>query len=86
LQSIGGLRSDGNILPQPVLSVSTFSFKDGDVVVIVEVQPSPFPPVRYKERTYIRVGPRKAIASEIEERILTERGLPMSVLSIYVLT
>ncbi|MCG8310793.1 MAG: DUF977 family protein [Cytophagales bacterium] len=72
LQSIGGLRSDGNILPQPVVSVSTFSFKDGDVVV-VEVQPSPFPPVRYNGRTYIRVGPRKAIANEMEERILTER-------------
>ena len=50
LQSLGGLRSDGNILPQPVMSVSTFSFKDGDVVVI-EVQPSSFPPVRYKGRT-----------------------------------
>jgi len=72
LQKIGGFRSDGNILPQPIISASSYSFQDGDVVV-VEVQPSPFPPVRYKGRTYIRVGPRKGIASEMEERILTER-------------
>ncbi len=72
LQNIGGLRSDGNILPQPIMSVSSFSFKQGDVIVI-SVLPSPFPPVRYKGRTWIRIGPRKAIASEIEERILIER-------------
>jgi len=72
LQSLGGLRSDGNILPQPIISASSFSFPGGDVVVL-EVQPSPFPPVRYKGRTWIRVGPRKAVASEMEERILIER-------------
>jgi len=43
LQSLGGLRSDGNILPQPLMSVNSFSFTDGDVIVI-EVQSSPFPP------------------------------------------
>jgi len=72
LQSLGGLRSDGNILPQPVLSVSVFSFDTGDVIVL-EIQPSPFPPVRYKGKTWIRVGPRKAVANEMEERILSER-------------
>jgi ATP-dependent DNA helicase RecG len=72
LQSLGGLRSDGNILPQPIMSVSSFSLTEGDVVVI-EVRPSPFPPVRYKGRTWIRVGARKAIASEMEERLLIEK-------------
>ena len=72
LQTLGGLRSDGNILPQPILSVKAFSFDDGDVVVL-EICPSPFPPVRYKGKTWIRVGPRKAVASEMEERILIER-------------
>jgi ATP-dependent DNA helicase RecG len=72
LQSLGSLRSDGNILPQPIMSVSTFSFKAGDVIAI-EVQPSPFPPVRYKGKTWIRVGPRKAVANEMEERILIEK-------------
>ena len=37
-----------------------------------------FPPVRYKGRVYIRVGPRKAIASEQEERVLTERRVAMA--------
>lgn len=72
LQSLGGLRSDGNILPQPVMSVSVFPFDEGDVIVL-EIQPSPFPPVRYKGKTWIRVGPRKAVANEMEERILIEK-------------
>ncbi len=72
LQSLGGLRSDGNILPQPIMSVKSFSFDEGDVIVI-EVQPSPFPPVRYKGKTWIRVGARKAVANEMEERRLIER-------------
>lgn len=72
LQTLGGLRSDGNILPQPIISVESFTFAEGDVVVL-KISPSPFPPVRYKGRTWIRVGPRKAIASEMEERILIER-------------
>lgn len=72
LQNLGGFRSDGNILPQPIISVKTFNFEEGDVVV-VEITPSPFPPVRYKGKTWIRVGARKAIASEMEERVLIER-------------
>jgi len=72
LKTLGGLRSDGNILPQPIMFVSSFSFADGDVIAI-EVQPSPFPPVRYKGKTWIRVGPRKAVANDMEERILIEK-------------
>lgn len=72
LQSLGGLRSDGNILPQPIMSISVFYYENGDVIVL-EIQPSPFPPVRYKGKTWIRVGPRKAVANEMEERILIER-------------
>jgi ATP-dependent DNA helicase RecG len=72
LQSLGGLRSDGNILPQPIMSIQSFSFDGGDVIII-ETQPSPFPPVRYKGKTWIRVGPRKAVANEMEERVLIER-------------
>lgn len=63
LQNLGGFRADGNILPQPIISVKTFTFEEGDVVV-VEISPSPFPPVRYKGKTWIRVGARKAIASD----------------------
>ncbi len=72
LTNLGGIRSDGNVLPQPLMSVARFSLDGGDVAV-VEVYPSDLPPVRYRGRVYIRVGPRKAVASEQEERVLYER-------------
>jgi ATP-dependent DNA helicase RecG len=72
LQSLGGLRSDGNIQPMPTLNVQRFALAEGEVAV-VEVFPSEMPPVRYEGRTYIRVGPRRAIASEAEERRLIEK-------------
>ncbi len=74
LQKLGGIRSDGNILPQPRMNVAKFSLPDGDVAVI-EVFPSDLPPVRYKGRVYIRVGPRKAVANDQEERVLAERRI-----------
>ena len=39
------------------------------------MQPAEFPPVRYRGRIWVRVGPRKSIASEAEEKVLTERRL-----------
>lgn len=73
LQSIGGIKSNGNILPQPSLTVSeVYKCEKGDIVVI-EVFPSDLPPVRYKGRCYIRVGSRKAIANETEIRRLSEK-------------
>jgi ATP-dependent DNA helicase RecG len=74
LQNLGALRSDGNIQPLPVIVVAKLSLEGGDVAV-VEVQPSDLPPVRYKGQVWIRVGPRKAIASEQEERMLSERRI-----------
>jgi predicted HTH transcriptional regulator len=74
LQTLGALRSDGNIQPMPALTVTRFSLPGGDVAV-VEVLPADLPPVRYKGRVYIRVGPRRATATEQEERILTERRI-----------
>jgi ATP-dependent DNA helicase RecG len=72
LRNISGIRSDGNILPQPSMSVYHYSYDKGDVL-IVEVFPAHFPPVRYKGRVWIRIGPRKAIANEMEERLLMEK-------------
>lgn len=69
---ISAIRSSGNILPLPVMTVESYEFDEGDVLV-VEVQPSIYPPVRYRGRTFIRIGPRRDIASEAEERILVER-------------
>ncbi len=72
LQRLGALRSDGNIQPLPVLTVAKVSLAEGEVAVM-EVLPSDLPPVRYRGRVWIRVGPRKAVANEQEERILTDR-------------
>ena len=66
-------RDDGQILPQPVMSVFRQVHPAGGEFLVVEVHPSDLTPVRYRGRIHIRVGPRKAIASESEERRLSER-------------
>jgi ATP-dependent DNA helicase RecG len=72
LQNLAGIRSDGNIQPLPAMTVQKYSLPEGDLAV-VEVLPSDLPPVRYKGRVWIRVGPRRAVTSETEERLLSER-------------
>lgn len=72
LQNLGAIRSDGNVLPQPVLSVARFNLQGGEVAV-VEVQPSDMPPVRYKGTIWVRISPRKGRAHEQDERMLTEK-------------
>lgn len=72
MKKISGIRSDGNILPLPVMSTEKVVTDKGDVLV-VEVTPSFDTPVRYRGRTFIRIGPRRDIASAEEERILSER-------------
>ena len=72
MKKIAAIRSDGNILPIPVMSVERFDFPEGDLLV-AEVTPSFQPPVRYRGRTFVRIGPRRDIATEDEERILIER-------------
>lgn len=72
MKNIAALRSNGNILPVPTMSVENFSFPEGDLLV-AEVTPSLMPPHRYRGRTFIRIGPRRDIATEAEERILIEK-------------
>lgn len=72
LKNLGGIRSDGNVSPQPFMTVAKLSLEGGEVAV-VEVFPSDLPPVRYKGRIHIRVGPKNAYANEQEERVLIER-------------
>ena len=71
-KTITGIRSDGNIQPFPIMSVEKLSYDSGDLLV-VEVTPHKYPPIKYKGRTWIRIGPRKDIASDMEERALMER-------------
>ncbi|MCS6974701.1 MAG: putative DNA binding domain-containing protein [Cyclobacteriaceae bacterium] len=73
LQQIGNIKANGRILPPPSLVVHpVIPFDEGEVVV-VEVLPSSYPPVRFDGRCWIRVGPRQAIATVEEEKTLTER-------------
>ena len=72
LRNLAAIRSDGNVLPPPAMTVEKVVLPAGELAVVT-VQPSTVPPVRYKGRVHIRIGPRKGIASEQEERILSER-------------
>ncbi|WP_348980462.1 RNA-binding domain-containing protein [Polyangium sp. 15x6] len=72
LQSLAAFRSDGNIQPIPSINVQKWSLAGAEMAV-VEVLPSDLPPVRYKGLVWIRIGPRKGVASEQDERVLSER-------------
>lgn len=72
LKKIAAIRFDGNILPLPVMTVDKIEFPEGDLL-LAEVSPSLLPPVRYRGRVFVLIDPRRDIASEAEERLLTER-------------
>jgi ATP-dependent DNA helicase RecG len=72
LQQLSDMKTDGNILPLPALTVEKRVLK-GVEMAVVAVMPSDMPPVRYKGQIWIRSGPRRDIANAQEERILTEK-------------
>ncbi len=72
LKRLGALRSNVNLEPLPAMTVRKYTLPDGDVAV-VEVLPSDLPPVRYKGRVWVRVGPSRRGANQQEERILIEK-------------
>lgn len=72
LRALADMKTDGNILPMPVLFVEKRTLKGADMAVIAVV-PSDMPPVKYEGRIWIRTGPRRAVANEQEERILIEK-------------
>ena len=76
LRVLGDLRSNVNLEPLPAMTVEKYALDGGDVAV-VEVRPSDLPPVRYKGRVWIRVGPSRRSANQQEERILTERRIAL---------
>ncbi len=73
LRELADLRSDGNILPPPTMSVERRTVHGCEVAAIV-VEPSKSPPVRVRGRTMIRVGTRRGIATLEEEQRLIERA------------
>ncbi|MYG51471.1 MAG: transcriptional regulator [Rhodospirillaceae bacterium] len=72
LLSLSDIRSSGNILPPPMLLVQKRQIQNQDIAVVT-VAPSDTPPVQYKGRIHIRIGPRRGIATSQEERVLNER-------------
>lgn len=72
LKNLAHCRDDGNILPFPSLTVQKRTLKGKDVAVVI-VQPADAPPVRYKGTVWIRIGPRRGIATADDERRLNER-------------
>ncbi len=58
LRDLAALRSNINLEPLPAITVQKHSLPGGDVAVM-EVLPSDLPPVRYKGRIWIRVGPSR---------------------------
>ncbi|MCY3560736.1 MAG: putative DNA binding domain-containing protein [bacterium] len=71
LRQLADIKTDGNIVPPPSLTVRRFAAA-GDVAVVI-VLPSDSPPVRYKGRIHVRIGPRRGVATAQDERILNER-------------
>ena len=72
LLTLSDIKTDGNIVPLPSLTVQKRNLGGCELAVVV-VQPSDTPPVRFRGRTCVRVGPRRGYATPEEERRLSER-------------
>lgn len=66
------LRGNANILPPATLTVEKRALKGADMAVVT-VLPADAPPVRYKGRIWVRVGPTRRIATAQDERVLNEK-------------
>jgi ATP-dependent DNA helicase RecG len=72
LRQLADLKTDGNIVPPPTLTVAKHMLRGAEMAVVT-VWPADSPPARFKGRIWIRVGSRRAIASAQDERILNEK-------------
>ncbi len=72
LLQLADMRTDGNILPPPSLVVEKRTLRGAELAVVT-VEPADSPPVRYRGRIYIRIGPRRATATAQDERLLNEK-------------
>ena len=72
LRRLADMKTDGNILPPPSLTVEKRLLADKEVAVIT-VLPSNSPPVRCRGAIHIRTGPRRGVATAQDERILNEK-------------
>jgi ATP-dependent DNA helicase RecG len=72
LLTLAAMKNDGNIVPPPSLTVGKHNLAGGQMAVVT-VEPADSPPVSYRGRIHVRVGPSRAIATAQDERMLNER-------------
>lgn len=72
LLQLADMKTDGSIVPPPTFAITKRHLHGHDVAIIT-VEPADSPPVRYRGRICIRIGPRRGIASAQDERILNEK-------------
>ncbi|MGQ3686092.1 MAG: hypothetical protein ACUBOA_13960 [Candidatus Loosdrechtia sp.] len=71
LRNLADMRDDGNIQPMPSMTVEKKVLCGCELAVVI-VQPSIAFPVCLRGRTWIRIGPRRAVATLEEEARLAE--------------
>ena len=72
LRNLGGLRNDFQIVPVPSITVQKRSLRGCELAVVL-VEPADAPPVRYRGRIWVRVGPRRGLVTADDERRLNEK-------------
>lgn len=72
LLTLADIKTDGKIVPPPTLTVERRVLR-GVAMAVVTVAPADAPPVRYDGRIWIRIGPRRGLASAQDERVLSEK-------------
>lgn len=82
IRTLADMGRDGAILPFPTMKVQKRTLRGVPVAVVI-VEPSDAPPVRFRGRTWIRVGSTLRVATLEEERRLSEkrrsRDLPFDI-------
>ena len=73
LRKLADMRDDSNLQPLPSLAVEKRTLSGCDVVVM-SVEPLLHPPMRYRGRAFVKVGPTVRQASPEEEQRLAERS------------
>ncbi|MCY3707603.1 MAG: putative DNA binding domain-containing protein [Caldilineaceae bacterium] len=74
LRHLAQMRSDGSIQPFPTMTVDKKTI-DGCEMAVVQVMPAKDPPLRFRGRAWIRVGPTVQQATPEEEQRLVERRI-----------
>ncbi len=72
LLTLADIKTDGKTVPPPTLIVDKKLLKGSEMAVMMVI-PADAPPVRFDGRIWIRIGPRRGIATAQDERLLNER-------------